>query len=1381
MDIHFVEDSQQSRDDLIYYTPVDLDRDSAFVEVEEISPSFIWEKRDKVSSHGPENLSSVVNGTHQQRSLRKRTAIQKMPYSLERIKHRQLLEGYDISSFEQISNELFIPEVVEKDQNEYLDVITEISDDSMQYAQEEVENSIDFNRNLHSNETNRNEIITEVINSDSDESNQSNDYDKTSKKSDKILFRGKRIDISTGYRGIMPKSAWDKQLSKSHDSKNIRRRRGDQNLNVTDHKGIAKRRQHGNFSRQDSLLLDELIVPDTTEPKTYVSNYQQPYVREGATRNQEELNDISAYFQNKYDTAYLSDEISDSDIEMNDFEVTKYRKQLEKSPSIPKTSEIMYVGNDEEAREVRILDPMLKKTRRTEQKKLDTFASSKKWQSRLTTRYRKRNNKNTLGFVKKTSLGKIRRAKRVSQKNSHQKSIKIHEKAVHAAKKRKINQYLHNRKPGKIFSTVVEAKGNRIGAIPNMAKTYSFNDEFNIVNDAKHPSSFMDILKIVRNKSIMECVNAVNITLSGKTFTLSKLNSKDLNDTLTKLFEEVVVNGASDDDLFQMSKLLSTFFYQLNLPSVRDPVSQFHKKFRLKVNNNRNVSKPIHFYVIAFCQVLFLEISWYSNLTPSTKKELETKILNHIVSFFKLLDLCYGSLNKEEDNILYECFDILATIVDEFQKKEQLWRLLEEQTFSASVALILCQTFPTKIPRWNIFNISHVYSEMDRVIANIKYCQKVCNWEITEEILLKIHNILKKRRFADFDEEYQLSKNNDIIAVFNNIEHLKPTIFNKYLSLIRDNKINNLLLEKITPVGEISNGDGKSVLINRLNLLLLLAHKSDLNIERRFEPIFNKLGKSDDVANTDTKTLESNSYLLISSIILLIDNNNSKNMPIKCKYLVRVLDNLLIEKSLRERIYRFLVKKIKAKFSTYGKQIKKNLLKQLFLILSNTIEVGKPSENVLFLLKLFSENVGILSPQWVDSHIFRIIKSKVGESKCWIDYYCIFGQYLVQHNIFSWWSFAMFNGLQNNRSLNMYFNGRIIETCDDQMFANLKCDLFSLLVEELPNYKDENFQFLLKAFMKRQSGLYFEVLQDFFLNRPSFWRHFLKALCKNATSTVICELISKVDVLYRNNEIQKEVLLKIMNTLDDNSYVDLSNESIYIKLKYNVGVIDTETRNVKFRNSFHLLNSMKERVYCLERLCIQYDPSSDLDDRMLFLSKTSIAVGFSFYALVVETVKFNDLIHSDEFVTQKVKVIDVLMRILNKINASKFYSFNDEEFMNLLALTNVLSQYFTTMPLEEKPYQFHHFQMNMLHLTAGFSEYKKLYLYAKYYVTRVTTTRTITDIQNQDEKHLVLNEILRTTSYSKWFSSYQVEYTSPKDHNKLLNLVNEQISQDQYL
>lgn len=1368
MDINFVDDSQQSQEDLVYYVPIDYKYDPNILEVENASLSPIGRKSNDLVTNMIEDNFNLYEQPHTWRSLRKRTAIQKKPYSLERIKHRQLLEGYDISSFEQLSNELVIPEVnsnddvsIGDDAPDYTDIVSVESD-----ILEEC-NEINFENTKHQSDGAK-------------KLGQLSEHDGESINTDNIYFRGRKIDISKGYRGIMPKIAWDKELFERHNATANMRRKRSQKYTVANHKGVAQKKQNVQKTKQDSVLLSELLVSDSDEVEINLCNLPSSETRKNNTINLNQMKNLSNYFQEKYDNQYFSDDKSESDIEIISFKPKNYKNDLNIPHHFPKESKqsIFVNANDDNIiiKEKDILDFMLNTSKRVQQKKTNSVKNSIQNALDLSKKDYSRKGVNCLGFVRKISLKRIQqKKKKQNHKLGNQSVATLHENLNLKEKKRKTNQYVYNRAPSKKFSTIIEAPGSKIGMVFNNNGDYRSSEETVIHNTSNYAPTYSNLLKVVHNKSSLKPVDVVNIHLSKKIFTLSRLNSQSLNESLKDLFEEILTVGASDDDLFEMSTLLTEFFYQLNLPSARESISDFHKKFRLKVSTNRAISKPIHFYLIALCQLIFLETTWYSNIAPSIKEETETKIINHIVSFFRLLDICYENVIKQQKDLLYESFDILATIIDELKKKQQLWSLLEEQNFSSPISLILCETFPTKDAKWSIFALKPSYIEMSEIVKSIQYCHKVCKWELNEKILVKLHNILKRRRFADFEEEHQLSKKNKIIDVFTKTTTFQPTIFNTYLTFIRTSKISNLLMEKITPVGDIAKGDGKSVLINRLNLLLLLADKSDLNIERRFEPIFSKLIESDYVRNMESEDFENTVSSLINTIFILVDNNNSKKLLIKCKYLSRLLHNLLDTKSSKTKIYGSFIKRIALKFSTYEKQTKKSLLKQLYLIFNNMLEEKYLMTNVFLLLKLFSENFDSFSAQWINSTIFQVIKNKIGDSKEWIDFYCLFGQYLIQKNVFSWWSFAIYNGLQNNTSLKMYFNGKIIETCDDQLFINLKEDLFNLLIEELPCYEDENFQFFLKNLLRRQSGIYFEVLQNNFVNKWSFWRHFLNILSKHISSKMVSGLVLKLNLLSQNKVIDNDVMEKIMKFLDNNCYVNLKDDFNFNELKCNLGIVTNETQHIEFRNILLSLSSIEEQVRYLESFCIKCASNFDLRDRMLFLSRTSNSNKVNLYALLVAIIKFNDVYFCSDFYTEKVKVIDIFMRILNEINALRFYSFDDKEFQELLSLNEILSHYFSKALYERKPIEFHRFQTNLLHLTNGFSEYRKVLASSQIYIDGGATTRLSGSFSGQNESTAFsLRKILTTTTYSNWFSNYEVQYTSNDDNKKFIELLNAQ-------
>lgn len=238
-----------------------------------------------------------------------------MPYSLERIKHRQFLEGYDITGFDTISNQLVLPESTPPAVQQQKVPVTNRSNRTLEEQNKGTSNSIGFQEDafgLQSSDSDevqprkrhRNSKISNEdkgIQSD-DPLDDNEDFASRSSQNpqdDEVIFRGRVLNVKTGYRGVLPRVAWEKSLQKQQSSKTTKRR-----AELSNHKGVAKRKIHKSVYNEDEEqgLLNDLIAPDDEldidEDISHDLYLRDPTIDREAS--EKELKELKEYYENKY-------------------------------------------------------------------------------------------------------------------------------------------------------------------------------------------------------------------------------------------------------------------------------------------------------------------------------------------------------------------------------------------------------------------------------------------------------------------------------------------------------------------------------------------------------------------------------------------------------------------------------------------------------------------------------------------------------------------------------------------------------------------------------------------------------------------------------------------------------------------------------------------------------------------------------------------------------------------------------------------------------------------------------------------------------------------------------------------------------------------------
>ncbi|KAG0656862.1 hypothetical protein C6P44_004973 [Monosporozyma unispora] len=526
-----------------------------------------------------------------QRSLRKRTAIQRMPYSLERIKHRQLLEGYDVSSFDTVSNQVDISALEKRNENvintSLMRDINQVRDNMVNHEDELFE----YNMGIVSDDSDLSFEEDDYDISIRDQNTQSNSdvslltssivpaiNDAKYNEEDDILFRGKRLKVKTGYRGILPKMVWEKQLSsvgtKSKTLKRKSRHHGG--------KGVAVKKKTKTTTGQDNSLLNELISDGyASEDSDDFEIYHQ--VQNLEAQETPALVELDMYYHNKYDNNYLSDTSLTDEFDGN---------ILTKSPNLEFTRETFFTDMDHGQvpliHDGNLNNDVLEDNRSA----FNPLLSSRKDQSPPRAKQLKENS----GIVTRKPLSKRKNIiRRVSIKKyrhprirtSHEKSTPINLQPMYPGnhlsvqnnegaeeeeergdkkekKVRKTNHYGSNRNTT-TYNTVVEALSGKFGSTSHknsgITKDHEISNDIIIIPEL--PS--LEILDVFFKKTNLTPPKTVSISLNNVTYVLSRFNTNEIEASffsiLSLCYDKLII--ANTEILNQSYDIMATIVDEL--------------------------------------------------------------------------------------------------------------------------------------------------------------------------------------------------------------------------------------------------------------------------------------------------------------------------------------------------------------------------------------------------------------------------------------------------------------------------------------------------------------------------------------------------------------------------------------------------------------------------------------------------------------------------------------------------------------------------------------------------------------------------------------------------------------------------------------------------
>ncbi|CDH15442.1 uncharacterized protein ZBAI_07229 [Zygosaccharomyces bailii ISA1307] len=1234
-----------------------------------------------------------------QRSLRKRKAIQRMPYSLDRIKHRQLLEGYDMSGFESISEELKLPSTPR--------CVIEGTTKSCRH---------DVNDYL--------------------EAERDNESDRTSTSEEDIVkFRGKVVNMKTGFRGVLPRVAWEKALRQRDSTVNTPKRRRPS----TNHKGIAKKKTatRGKTINQDDALLGDLIVSEEEDQEAHIQLHQKP-----GEDFLQEMELINEHYHEEYDNQYLSEnEISNE--QLTNYVIELDQKNL-KGISINAENDVAYSDEnsdfDSDILEIGALE--------SDRNGIDTMLSKGKQESwNMSTAIRGTNvAKRTSNVNKCTAKSKVihqrrcirncRKKKQVHLPASYQPPSKLARSYLQTAaintghqkergedfKSRKIAwpskkvEPFKNTRRAHTFSTVIEAPSNKY-VVPKHSLSRTDNSESiecNTDEDEYCCKISLDALDALTSGKIVTPPDTIVINLSNKHYTLSKFLPNETPLTLVNIFDHIIGNGITDQELLQVSERLTLFLLHLNHLGISEVISDFHKKFRSKVNSLREKAKPIHFYQIAVCQLMLLEIAHYSDISSFAVMEIKSNIVNHVVSFFKLLAFCYEAVSDCDMAYLYHGCDILSKVVLILNMKNELWEKLREHTFQAEVCLLLVDTFPVEHSEWDILKLDQQYIALTQAFAFIEYCRKKFRWKYENHLLFPFDKIFKKRRYEDFNEEELPSAKNRVLGPRQVLA--RTTIFDKYLGLLQDTPLTDSVIERITPIGELSLNDSPAALVNRLNLLIILGRNTNINLEKKMENLIRPILTVQYLSQLSEQSFKKVGHSILGGILSLANILRSKNVLFKGKLLVAIFKNLVLKKPnlLLQPWTGFLAELIPIMEGSPKSILL--FLKEFYVCFSLMSQKEVFAKNLLPILHLYLKNLHILGASWVQENLLQIIKGKIHLSTNWIDYYCTIGNFLIQEDSFSWWSFYTYNDLTDSPMNKFYFYCKILQLCDSQSFELIKRTMFESATSYILHNDSTWFRHFLALLLNREHTIISEHLSG---KLPSgtlyIVKKFLLTLSRLSYNDLLLKFISDLQKYYQKGTIDKEIIFQLVEYLNLNfvDYVKCSHD--FFLLKRELGISDIETEKSAFRDVF---KSHKQSIpqSCFIESGIIHACSTGTQEVNNYMEKLQSLFNSSFlpnfFRFFANLIAAHLQSESKELLTFKLQIGGFMLYLINDFLKSKYLQVTPDEFLELCKLHILLCSYDNATIEQERKQHFRkeniQFQINVLRIADGFSDYRLL-------------------------------------------------------------------------
>ncbi|CDO93367.1 unnamed protein product [Kluyveromyces dobzhanskii CBS 2104] len=1197
------------------------------------------------------------------RALRKRKAIQKMPYSLDRLRHRQLLQGFDVSNFDSLADHINLPKNSEQDGVVDTQDYGEPNSSPIRDASQQEETAISSGRlqrhhhfHFSDDADDDDEEYADIAldNNDSEGGSHSDidsaQVDRSSLSyDDNVLFRGRQVNMRTAYKGVLPKTAWKKALDQRNATEEKQSRiKSNQIGSYPQSKGLAKRKfSHKKVNSKQDDFANDLIQPDE-EIEAYSP---EPYLHMNHEQDSNADAKLEKYFLQKYereaDSLSPDDDITDitsQGIELltlddNDKSAleTIVVEPFEKPASTTRNG--MFTG---------VIDFMLAKTEKKSKwlngrNKLPKTASKgtklkKRTRSNVGRSRRGKISIMNKGGPSKTPTSKISPSLTTRENTSHgsNKSTSHLYSVQNVSNGDKIEKIKNDRQPKvkndnksqqnsksnrskmKLF-TVAPDSGTELNrkAMTFTTVVEELSDKFAIrsvpQNKRNRPivnlnfNEDLDIQSTILNHSLLRAL-AESSTFDSPDVVTLVLNgnkvilskfSHNAEDSLIAILGNLVKYGGPDYEVSVLAKNLAEFLFSWSSTEAFDIIERFHQEFRAKVNTLRERAKPIHFFFIAVCQFFFLEISRYFSTPIAVRNQISEKVTDHVVSFFRLLSKCDTVCLYSKDNILSEAFSLLSFVVKHLKCNSLLWCKVRQNSFSPAVASVIVSAFETKEPSWSIVKVDQNYQDAVSWIKFICICSN-------EPYEWEITNDLALDLYAFFkarkfeDFEEELGYQN--FPVVSQLEE-KPrnTLFNTFISILDSCVFSTSVLEKLTPMSKIHNLSSPSLFTNRLNLLLTLASQSNYNYERRFEELLEQY-----VLNSDVAINHSIILVMLEGSLSFFKISYEKNVIVRGKWVFLLWKKVSsYKKHAVDKIWLAFWSNLK-EIIPYLSKSRETLLKSFQQILHNMLLSDKHLSQISMLLEIYSENLSILDTDWIQTHLLQLLVSKAKVNDTYLRFYCKIAKHLVNKNALTWWSLFHYNTFEHNEGRLITYYTFLAQESDASTFSQMKMTVYQIILTRLLNSSDPSLINLINILARRDPNIQLKIRQTLLNENFIIMKQLLSSLHSAGYLSLFRPFLDELKRVYFSDSSKYDFLKEIVLFLNYNMIDTVRLYPVFIHLRSVFSINDEETENSALREYLRGLSCDSERLlYLIERVLSTLENNMSIPSLIDTLSKAT--------------------------------------------------------------------------------------------------------------------------------------------------------------------------------
>ncbi|CCH40765.1 Methyl methanesulfonate-sensitivity protein 22 [Wickerhamomyces ciferrii] len=377
-----------------------------------------------------------------------------------------------------------------------------------------------------------------------------------------------------------------------------------------------------------------------------------------------------------------------------------------------------------------------------------------------------------------------------------------------------------------------------------------------------------------------------SITLSGNTITFSNYRTDQIEQL--QFFFKILSSLQSiklSTNLFEKIDAVVCFCSTLSVNDIRSLVvilDDFVLRIESSIRKKGQV-KDSELFLLSSSLLFYHLVAYVYKKNHIQGYDLNSKLLFVMNIYIEVL--CYISGSIVSQKIKENGHFSQALIIAIHSSSKNFTSVLENSNLPDLQFLsVICQLYKPSVPLWSPVTkllkekLSNSSGGLRNDIKVIYFIKLRYGWELNEDLLVIIYEILKANKFGNFNDE------NSYPVIFSEFGINKDTALNIYLNMLiefskESSSLSGRFLEKIIPVSKITQME-LPTFCNRVNILLCLALIFKKNFESRVDQILLNIEVKDKIILQK----------MIRALEQMIKINDRNGFPSKLKPLVNIIE-----------------------------------------------------------------------------------------------------------------------------------------------------------------------------------------------------------------------------------------------------------------------------------------------------------------------------------------------------------------------------------------------------------------------------------------------------------------------------------------------------------